>query len=258
VKELAQVLDQMAAKRGGRTDQPPQAAAPTQEKRAMRDWCGPDCPLCEGLGYVYATSADDIHAPGFGRLVLCPRNPARERRLLAQVGLRRPMPRLDEVTPRSVKQRAALAALQRVLEHGGGVYLYGPPGRGKTYLVRSAIWTAALAGREAVYVRMSDLLGELRDAVGDRSRSVVETRRKWERIPVLAIDEPEKARPDTEFAKEHLFTLFDVRFEAAEDGLLLASNEPPEYFGPYLASRFRARKHGFVALAIDDLDDQRR
>lgn len=100
-----------------------------------------------------------------------------------------------------------------------GVYLYGPPGRGKTHLAMRAGYVMEEAGLEVLFLRVKDFLDELRgtddgSAFNDRSPSAVRERAMF--APVLIMDDLGLAR-DTEFATEELTSLFKFRYDNRGD-----------------------------------------
>ena len=224
-----------------------QAASFKSQDGVSARGCDAGCPVCGGVGYVR-----DPRRPG--RVVMCPHNPRRTAALLRATGLRWEPPAWDVVTARDRAQQAAMAALERAAQAGGMVYLYGPPGRGKTFLARAFVWREALKGRSARYVTMAALLDGLRDAVSEGA--LREERERLAALEVLAIDEPEKAYAETPFAQAQVFEVLNARYEGGLYGGLvtvLTSNEPPERFGDYLVSRMRARGNWVVRMEGADL-----
>lgn len=104
--------------------------------------------------------------------------------------------------------------LDRVKE-GSGVFLFGPPGTGKDYLVAALMRCAVLAhGLEVEWANGVDLFGAIRDAIGGESseRQVVS---QWVSPAILSLSDPLPPRGGlTDFQASMLFRIVDSRYRA--------------------------------------------
>lgn len=234
MKAISEVLAELK-KRGG-----PQITEEEYERRrrlsyASNGICKPDCE-CGGLGFV---KGED------GKLRPCGNaDPA-----LLHPGARYGL--TDEeraLTWSAVKPlnntQAAAAAVRRVLTRGAGwVYLWGPPGLGKTLILKIAVAELLRGRRAAGYVRMPEIFDHLRAAFDLKNASEEAQRRLdfWADLPFLAIDEFGRER-SSEYTKERRFVLMDRRYESALRGrsiTLIASNDDPSELDDYLWDRIR-------------------
>jgi hypothetical protein len=202
----------------------------------------PACPTCRGVGYVSA--GVPIGHPLFGKLFVCE---------CAESGLfAAQQARLQEASALSIPDLSlswgsvvgagpiglALSAARATLNDGfGWCYVWGPPGPGKTLMLKAAVAEAIRAGQAAVYVNWYDLLQHLRSGYdkGDYDERV----ERWRAVPVLAVDEFGRAK-DTEWAREAQARIFNHRYEAAiarESVTLFASNFAPEKADDWFADR---------------------
>lgn len=209
--------------------------------------CVPTCPVCGGLGWYNAGE----------RLTLCPNVDPLAVYPSTRYGL--------DDTDRTLEWSAvkkwqntldAVKAVKQVLRRGyGWVYLWGPPGLGKTLTLKIAVAEMLRERKQAAYTRMAEILDDLRAAFDARNPSE-ESQRKldwWASLPVLCIDEFDRVRA-TEYAAERRFLLMDRRYEQAlreKSVTIMTSNASPETLDGYLYDRVADGRFTIVRLAGD-------
>ena len=187
----------------------------------------PDCPHCEGLGYVVRNVGQD--APGFGRAVPCVCRAAEQEmsRLdsllrLSQIGA------LADCTFATFKpdghglthtrQRNLRIAYERAQEYAeapqGWLVLKGGYGCGKTHLA-AAIANHTLAfGRAVLFVNTPDLLDHLRATFNpDSTVSYDERFDQVRNSPLLILDDL-GTQSNSEWAQEKLYQILNYRYNA--------------------------------------------
>lgn len=99
----------------------------------------------------------------------------------------------------------------RLVDQGRGAYLWGEPGRGKTYAaahaVRVAVERGGAGSASAKLLSAKQLLDSIRDGFNGGDRDAL---RRAERVPLLALDDLGAERP-TDWAIETLTGLIDAR-----------------------------------------------
>lgn len=133
---------------------------------------------------------------------------------LAEIRLRVLESRLSKAGLRGVYMRARSDVGERVcalVESGRGAYLWGEPGRGKTYAAAHAIRVAVESSRgsklPAKLVSAKHLLDSIRDGFNGGDRDAL---RRAEAVPLLALDDLGAERT-TDWAIETLGSLIDAR-----------------------------------------------
>lgn len=247
MKALGTILQQLKAN--------PQLSA-WENIPAAASPCRPDCPVCGGLGWV----RNDVPAghPGFGKLALCPNGDLLRLPLASQYGLSQDEAQtLDwEMMLDRGDSAKAVAAVQAALQRGyGWVYLWGNYGLGKTLALKIAVAATLRSRKFAAYVRMAEMVENLRAAFDAQDPSAEAERRLewWTELPVLAIDEIDRLR-QTPYAAEQQFLLLDRRYEQAlyqRSITLLAANADPEQLPGYLADRILDGRFTIVRLHGD-------
>ncbi|MHB1038418.1 MAG: ATP-binding protein [Pirellulales bacterium] len=122
----------------------------------------------------------------------------------------------------AARQTAVLAALrdyaghlERRVDDGRGLILFGPSGTGKDHLLAALAREAVLGfGLEVMWRNGLDIWSDLRDSIGsDHATSERTLRDRLARPQVLWISDPlPPAGPLTDFQKQFLFRLVDVRY----------------------------------------------
>lgn len=217
--------------------------------------CIPNCPLCEGTGWVAAEGRELLHHPNSGKLALCPN----KRNLLWDNTLgiseaEASLLNLDTLQPTS-QYNKALPYLKHLLNKGSGwLWIEGKPGVGKTTFLKAAVlqWRYIYSG-DAQYVVHSEIVDHLRSSFGKESKSgEFEARMQFfYNKPFLAIDEIGRDM-DTDFSKKSFGKILDHRYNMALAGnqiTMFASNLSPEdVFEGYVVDRIRDIRFQMVKL----------
>lgn len=225
-----------------------QAAAARQKAMQANSICRPDCPICGGVGYVKNDLGKVEICPNVDPLVIYPGErygiDAGERTLT-----------WDRVKAMN-NTDAAAAAVRRVIQRGyGWVYLWGPPGLGKTLVLKIAVAEYLRGRRMGAYTRMAEILDDLRAAFDARNPSEESQKRLdwWANLPLLAIDEFDRVRA-TEYASERRFLLMDRRYEQAlreRSITIMTSNSAPATLDSYLVDRIQDGRFEVVRVQGD-------
>ena len=163
----------------------------------------------------------------------------------------------DKVLPVNGASEAT-AKVQEVVERGHGwVYLWGGYGSSKTLLLKTAVAECLRTQLEACYIRMVDLLDNLRQSYDQehQNQAIAAQVRRYTELPLLALDEVDRFK-ETDWTRERVFQLIDGRYNAAQikrSVTLLASNNPPDELDGYFASRISDARFAVVHLEGKDL-----
>jgi DNA replication protein DnaC len=210
-----------------------------------------NCSACGGLGLTKPDICDPSD-PRFGKFVPCPAcgGAVRElRELRVMELLREPIRRYTALVgdlltctfenfhtqrdSRLVNVRNAV--IRFVQEEVSWVYVYGPPGNGKTHLAAAAANTLVARGRAVLFATAPELLAMIRD--GFNAGQAEDLIGLCQRVPWLVVDDLGAERL-TDWAAEVLFRVFNARYTARAHTLVVSNVRPEEVPDPRLRSRF--------------------
>ena len=209
------------------TAKPPAAPGRDDVPRADGGIGKPDCPYCEGLGYVVpAVGPDD---PGFGRAVTCVCRAADQQaaRLdslmkLSQIGALAHCT-FDTFIPdghglTQARQRNLRMAYDRSAEYAnrpeGWLILKGGYGCGKTHLAAAIANRRLAAGHPVLFINTPDLLDHLRATFNPESTVSYDERFDQVRTSPLLILDDLGTQSNSEWAQEKLYQILNFRYNA--------------------------------------------
>jgi len=214
--------------------------------------CKPDCPVCGGVGWI--RNDVPVDHPDFGKLRPCPNADVTIMPRYKESGLTNDEFNMSWSGVWDIGIAAKVAEiLKKVLSTGYGfVFMYGGYGLGKTHMLKTSVSEyLRKKDKTAVYANASSIIEALRSVFDDNATSShISSLRYWSEVDLLCIDEFDKVR-DTPFAQEQRFMLLDTRYVMAvrQKGItFIASNEPPEFFSPYIHDRLRDGRCSIVRM----------
>ncbi|MDI3256587.1 MAG: DnaA/Hda family protein [Kyrpidia sp.] len=109
-----------------------------------------------------------------------------------------------------------------------GLYIFGPPGVGKTHLLLAVVNRLEERRIPVIFVRAEMIFDRLRSRIasGQDVEPILDT---YCRVPVLAIDEFAQERP-SDFTLEKMFRIINARFSAGRPTLFTSNYPPPEIY----------------------------
>lgn len=187
----------------------------------------PDCPHCEGLGYVVPAVGPDH--PGFGRAIpcVCRADEQQKARLdsllrLSQIGalahctFETFIPEGHGLT--ATRQRNLRMAYDRAAayaeEPAGWLLLKGGYGCGKTHLAAAIANRQLATGRPVLFVNTPDLLDHLRATFNPESTVSYDERFDQVRNSPLLILDDLGTQSNSEWAQEKLYQILNFRYNA--------------------------------------------
>lgn len=251
---LSQVLQKQL---DNQQNPPPQTSKPPAEL-----WQNvkpaPTCEICGDTG-VYRLDLPLGH-PQFGRLIRCKckaQEDAQRQQRLSGLSERERRIRLADIdTSRPGTARMVAACHEFLARPSQIVTIYGGPGTGKTTALMAVINHSREAGKQAVYVRMFDLIAYIqagfRDNEDDNYSRLIRYSRE---IEILAIDEFDKVSM-TEWQQIQISALMEDRQRLAEDGqvgTLIAMNGEPANLPDWIYSRLRDGRNQIVNNTDNDV-----
>lgn len=208
------------------------------------------CLHCGGLGWLRREAPPDH--PDFGTIVRCgckAQDDAARLQRLSGLSDREQAIGLDDIDVSDAPgTRTMLVALRAFVQSPAGIVtIHGTPGNAKTTGLQAAVNALRMQGIEAVYVTLFDLVSHIREAFNASDRTVKNESAydrlcRWERVQVLAIDEFDKIRHQTDWVLDQVTDLIDKRYRTGLDastGTLIAMNEPVDNLPEWIASRLR-------------------
>lgn len=146
-------------------------------------------------------------------------------------------------------RRMIEAAQSFVEDPYGFLTVWGGVGNGKTLILQGIINDLREGLRlEGAYIVFADLLDFIRAGFNDEDFNAHDRYKFLKDVPVLAIDEIDKARM-TEYADEFRFKFFDYRYRLAIDGqaaTVFAMNCNPEELPMHVYDRLRDGRFAIV------------
>jgi DNA replication protein DnaC len=206
----------------------------------------PDCPICEGLGYVRYEVPEDH--PHFGRIFACE---CRGEQLMARLeqisGLlpHQREKRFDRLVGPELERIAGMAEAF-TLSGRGWFTVYGGSGNAKSDILMASVNLFRERFRQvATYVRFADLVDWVREGFNEDAPDERAAARlgQLKNVGLLAIDELDKIN-ETKWAAELRFRLLDDRYSLGLEPTmrfltLFATNASPEALPEWLRSRMR-------------------
>lgn len=220
----------------------------------------PNCPTCQGIGYVSANVPTNHPLFGTALVCDCQAEDAMMRVVTRLKGQSSLLPEDFALRWKALKnvqgQNDMRESVQRALARKWGwVYLYGDPGVGKSITLRTAIAESVLAQQPAIYARWDEILDHLRGGYGEKHNDYDDRLAMWQSVGILAIDEIGRAR-ETDWAVEQAHKLLDHRYRDASYGktvTLFASNFDPNGYDAALASRVNDNRFEVVRVVGMDM-----
>lgn len=184
------------------------------------------CVDCDGMGY-YRLDAPQSDAQ-FGKMHRCgcqAQTPADMAMRANRSGLADDELtwQVDSLALVDGQADAVLAVRSFVANPTNNVTLVGPYGAGKTRLAKTALAERFAGGDEVRYIRVPDLLEQMRATFGERHLSANDVMSTISNDAVVVVDEAEQVNL-TSWAGEQIYTLFDNRYLAGRT-IFVMSNE---------------------------------
>lgn len=196
--------------------------------KCSNDDTNPHCDQCKGAGFVHPlksiidTPEGPLGKPDYSRIVPCDRpgclvENSRNRATNSKVyEIKRYSPKLQTFDEFELVEgaRKAFEAAKQFSEGKGefcSLLIIGGFGSGKTHLCQATALKMAQDGQVVKLRRISELLGELREAMNDST--IESTVREYQQVPVLILDDY-NIEQTTTWGDQELERIIDFRYQA--------------------------------------------
>lgn len=168
------------------------------------------------------------------------------RDMLKKSGLAGKLARATLDTCRDLPSDKVRQAVTKTALGHANLYLFGGPGRGKTWLAAALLRHDIEARRRQGYFEnVPDLMAELREAAGKGSDNILIM--KLTHAGALVLDDMGVERP-THYALETLYRLIDRWDRQEKKGLIITSNKPLSKIADELDDRLASRIGGMCEV----------
>jgi len=146
---------------------------------------------------------------------------------------------------------AALEVAQRPEEAPNPLYIFGPPGMGKTHLLQAIGHRLAAQGRRALYITAEQFTSDFVAAVGQRR--VEEFRGRYRHLDALLVDDVHLLAGKERTQEEFYHTFNEVCMAGGH--IVVTADRPPQAIG-HLDPHLRSRLEGglVVDIGLPDLE----
>ena len=204
-----------------------------------------ECKVCGGAGFIIPVSKNKPNETT--RCIPCPKKCSRDiLRRAANLDTSQPEASLTKDKYHPIIKAAVDDIIPRIAQKQGGfVLLAGPPGIGKTHIMRAAVEAGIAMGLSAKIYEAEEILQEIRNSF-QKDRPDDSTEQKimhaLAETQVLCLDEIDRIS-GTEWARAKIFNILNTRYASStaytdlRKITIMTTNDKSENMDHYLASR---------------------